>query len=187
MTLDTIGEFITQLDAAGELARITQPVSANLELCEIADRVMKSSGGGQALLFEHVTLMNGARSAWPVAINLFGSMRRMSMALGVSDLDAIGARITEMLAMQVPEGIIGKLSLLPRLLEIGKFPPRVRGGHAPSQQVVWRGDEVDLGRLPIITCWPEDGGPYITLPMVISKDPRRGIRNVGMYRVQVLG
>ena len=187
MTLDTIGEFIDQLDAAGELARVTQPVSVKLELCEIADRVMKSAGGGKALLFEHVTLMNGARSAWPVAINLFGSMRRMAMALGVSDLDAIGARITEMLEMQVPEGIIGKLSLLPRLLEMGKFPPRVRGGRAPSQQVVWRGDEVDLGRLPIITCWPEDGGPYITLPMVISKDPRRGIRNVGMYRVQVLG
>ncbi|HEX8716964.1 MAG TPA: menaquinone biosynthesis decarboxylase, partial [Gemmatimonadaceae bacterium] len=187
VTLDTIGEFIQALDAAGELARIAQPVSVNLELCEIADRVMKSPGGGKALLFEQVTLMDGRRSAWPVAINLFGSMRRMSMALGVSDLDAIGARITDMLQMQVPEGIIGKLALLPRLLEMGKFPPRLRSGRAASQHVVWRGDEVDLGRLPIIKCWPEDGGPYITLPMVISKDPKRGIRNVGMYRVQVLG
>jgi 4-hydroxy-3-polyprenylbenzoate decarboxylase len=82
---------------------------------------------------------------------------------------------------------MGKLSMLPRLLELGKFPPRVRGGKAASQEVVLKGDDVDLSKVPITTCWPEDGGPYITLPMVISKDPSRGIRNVGMYRVQVLG
>jgi 4-hydroxy-3-polyprenylbenzoate decarboxylase len=134
-----------------------------------------------------VILRDGTRSAYPVAINLFGSMRRMAMALGVADLDAIGGRITEMLATHVPDGLLAKLSLLPRLLELGRYPPRVRRGAAPSQAVVWRGDEVDLRRLPIITCWPEDGGPYITLPMVISRDPARGIRNVGMYRVQLLG
>ena len=111
----------------------------------------------------------------------------MSLALGVEDLDEVGQRITEMLDLKVPEGILGKLSMLPRLLELGKFPPRVRSGKAASQEVVLKGDEVDLSKLPIITCWPEDGGPYITLPMVISKDPKRGIRNVGMYRVQVLG
>ena len=187
MSLDSLAEFVQRLAAAGELTRVTHPVSVNLELCEIADRVMKSPGGGQALLFEHVTLFDGTRSQYPVAINLFGSMRRMAMALGVDDLDAIGARIEELLQMKVPEGLIAKLSLLPRLLEIGKFPPRVRGGRPSAQQVVWRGDEVDLRKLPIIKCWPEDGGPYITLPMVISKDPTRGIRNVGMYRVQVLG
>lgn len=187
MSLDSLGEFLSALDAAGELVRVRAPVNVDLEICAIADRVMKSPGGGPALLFEHPVLRDGSRSAYPVAINLFGSMRRMAMALGVGDLDAIGARITELLELKVPEGILGKLALLPRLLEVGKFPPRVRSGAPPCQAVIWRGDEIDLERLPIITCWPEDGGPYITLPMVISRDPVRGIRNVGMYRVQQLG
>jgi 4-hydroxy-3-polyprenylbenzoate decarboxylase len=148
---------------------------------------MKRPGGGRALLFENVTLDDGTRSAYPVAINLFGSMTRISLALGVARLDEIGARISELLALKVPDGLMGKLSLLPRLLEIAKFPPRVKGGKPPCQQIVWKDDEIDLRKLPIITCWPEDGGPYITLPMVISRDPKRDIRNVGMYRVQVLG
>lgn len=187
MSLNSLGEFLSALEAAGELVRVRAPVSVHLEICAIADRVMKSPGGGAALLFEQPILRDGSQSPYPVAINLFGSMRRMAMALGVDDLDAIGARITELLELKVPEGILGKLALLPRLLEVGKFPPRVRGGSAPCQAVIRRGDEIDLQRLPIITCWPEDGGPYITLPMVISRDPVRGIRNVGMYRVQLLG
>ena len=187
MSLDSLSDFIDALDRAGELARVRQPVSVDLELCEIADRVMKRPEGGKALLFEHVALRDGSRSALPVAINLFGSRRRMAMALGVGELDEIGARITELLELKVPEGFIAKLALLPRLLEVGKFPPRMRGGTPPCQAVVRRGDDVDLRTLPIITCWPEDGGPYITLPMVISRDPIRGIRNVGMYRVQLLG
>src|SRR5712671_8062029 len=169
------------------MARVKEPVKARLELCEIADRVMKQPGGGKALFFENVILDSGERSPYPVVINLYGSMRRMSLALGVDDLDEVGARITEMLDLKVPEGIVGKLAMLPRLLELGKFPPRVKGGKPASQEIVLKGDDVDLSKLPIITCWPEDGGPYITLPMVISKDPKRGIRNVGMYRVQVLG
>jgi len=187
VSLDSLSDFIDALDRAGELARVRQPVSVDLELCEIADRVMKRPEGGKALLFEHVALRDGSRSALPVAINLFGSRRRMAMALGVGELDEIGARITELLELKVPEGFIAKLALLPRLLEVGKFPPRMRGGTPPCQAVVRRGDDVDLRTLPIITCWPEDGGPYITLPMVISRDPIRGIRNVGMYRVQLLG
>ena len=132
-TIDTLSQFVAQLEQAGELVRVRQPVSLNLELCEIADRVMKQEGGGKALLFEQPVLMNGQRSAFPVGINLFGSMRRMSMSLGVESLDEIGVRIDEMLAMKVPEGIIAKLALLPRLLEVGKFPPRMRRGSAPSQ------------------------------------------------------
>ncbi|HUR92409.1 MAG TPA: menaquinone biosynthesis decarboxylase [Gemmatimonadaceae bacterium] len=186
MALDTLGEFIEALESAGELVRVREPVRAKLELCEIADRTMKLPEGGRALLFENVVLDNGARSEFPVAINLFGSMRRMQIALGVESLDEIGARISELLEMKVPEGLLAKLALLPRLLEVGKFPPRVKSGTPSCQDVVMRGDEVDLDRLPIITCWPEDGGPYITLPMVISRDPKRGIRNVGMYRVQKL-
>ena len=187
MSLDTLQEFIAAIERAGELRRISEPVRVHLELCEIADRVMKQPGGGPALLFEQPVLRDGSRSEFPVAINLFGSMSRMGMALGVADLDAMGARITRLLDLKVPEGLMGKLSLLPRLLEVAKFPPRMQTGDAACQQVVWRTDEINLDRLPIITCWPDDGGPYVTLPMVISKDPVRGIRNVGMYRVQQLG
>src|SRR5919204_6712283 len=128
MSLDSLCQFLEALDAAGELVRVAHPVSVNLELCEIADRVMKSPGGGKALLFEHVTLFDGTRSAYPVAINLFGSMRRIAMALGVEDLDDVGRRIGELLELKVPAGILGKLALLPRLLEMAKFPPRGRGG-----------------------------------------------------------
>jgi 4-hydroxy-3-polyprenylbenzoate decarboxylase len=185
--MDSLSPFIAAIDGIGELARITHPVSARLELCEIADRVMKQPGGGKALLFEHVLRHDGTRSPWPVAINLFGSMRRMALALGVDDLDAVGGRITRLLDLKVPDGLLGKLGLLPRLLEVSQFPPRRLKGAPPCQEVVWRGDEIDVMKLPILTTWPEDGGPYITLPMVISTDPKRGIRNVGMYRVQVLG
>ena len=187
MSLDNISQFLSAIDRAGELARISEPVRAKLELAEISDRVMKQPAGGKALYFENVILDNGERSAYPVVINLFGSMRRIALALGVDDLDDIGERITEMLDLKVPEGLLGKLAMLPRLLELGKFPPRLRSGKPPSQEIVLQADDVDLSKLPIITCWPDDGGAYITLPMVISKDPKRGIRNVGMYRVQVLG
>jgi 4-hydroxy-3-polyprenylbenzoate decarboxylase len=187
MTVDSLQEFIEALEGAGELTRVAAPVSVNLELCEIADRVMKQPGGGRALLFEHTLRHDGTRSPYPVAINLFGSTRRMAMALGVGDLDEIAARITRLLDLNVPQGFVAKLALVPRLLEVAKFPPRRRGGSPPCQEIVWRGDDIDVLKLPVITCWPADGGPYITLPMVISRDPKRGIRNVGMYRVQVLG
>ena len=187
MAFDDLQSFISALDTSGELIRVAHPVSVHLELCEITDRVSKMPGGGKALLFEHPVLRDGTRSPYPVAINLFGSHRRMAMSLGVESLDEFGARITAMMDLKVPDGLMGKLSMLPRLLEIAKFPPRVKSGSAPSQEVVWTGDQIDLNKLPIITCWPDDGGPYITLTMVISKDPKRGIRNVGMYRVQVLG
>src|SRR5690349_11015046 len=186
MTLDTLNDFVDALDRAGELVRVRHPVKAELELCEIADRVMKQPGGGPALLFENVLLRDGSRSRYPVGINLFGSMSRMAMSLGVQHLDEHGDRITKLMDLKVPEGIMGKLSMLPRLMEVAKFPPRMTTSPR-CQEVVWRGDEVDLDQLPIITCWPEDGGPYITFPMVITKDPKRGIRNVGMYRVQQLG
>jgi len=187
VSVDTLSDFIAQLERAGELVRITQPVSLNLELCEIADRVMKQPGGGKALLFEHPVLLNGQRSEFPVAINLFGSMRRMSLSLGVESLDEIGSRISELLAMKVPEGLIAKLSMLPRLIEVGKFPPRMRRGKPPCHEIVWQGDQVNLDRLPLIKCWPGDGGAYITFPMVITRDPKRGIRNVGMYRIMQTG
>jgi len=186
MSLDTLSEFIAAIDAIGELVRIREPVRVELELCEIADRVMKQPGGGKALLFEHPVLADGSRSPYPVAINLYGSMKRMALSLGVENLDDHGARITKLLDLKVPEGLLGKFSLLPRLMEIAKFPPRMKGGTPACQEIVWRGDEIDLNKLPIIKCWPDDGGPYITLPMVVSKNPQTKVRNVGMYRVQQL-
>src|SRR6476661_852696 len=186
MAIENLREFIKAIDGIGELARISHPVAARLEIAEIADRVMKSPGGGPALLFEHVVLESGRRSSLPVAINLFGSMRRMCLALGTDRLDDIGGRISEMLNLKVPEGLFAKLAMLPKLAEIGKFPPRVKGGRAPCQELVARDADVDLDSIPFLTTWPGDGGRYITLPMVITTDPGRGIRNVGMYRVQVL-
>jgi 4-hydroxy-3-polyprenylbenzoate decarboxylase len=187
VTLDTLRAFVNALDDAGELTRITRAVSLDRELCEIADRVMKQPGGGSALFFEHPVLMSGKRSEFPVAINLFGSMRRMAMSLGVDNLDEIGTRITSLLELKVPEGFVAKLALLPRLLEVGRFPPRLRSGTPPAQEVIWRDGDVDLDRLPLMKCWPEDGGAYITFPMVITRDPKRGIRNVGMYRIMQTG
>lgn len=187
MAFDTLAEFVEALDRAGELVRIKEPVSVNLEMCEIADRTMKMPGGGPALLFEHPVLMNGQRSKYPVGINLFGSMRRMEMSLETPSLDAVGNRITELLNTKVPDGLLGKLSMLPKLLEVGKFPPRHKSGTPACQQVVLRGGEVDLDRLPLMKTWPEDGGAYITFPMVITRDPKRGIRNVGMYRIMQTG
>jgi 4-hydroxy-3-polyprenylbenzoate decarboxylase len=186
-TLDTLQEFIAAIEAAGELRRVTQPVGVHLEMCEIADRVMKMPGGGPALLFEKPVLRDGSVSGFPVAINLFGSMSRMAMALGVARLDDHGDRITALMDLKVPEGFLGKLQLLPRLMEIAKFPPRMASGTPACQEIVWRGDEIDLDKLPVLTTWPEDGGPFLTMTAVVSKDPQRGIRNVGMYRVQQLG
>jgi len=183
---DNLREFLAQLQGVGELARVEQPVSVVKEISEIADRCMKAPRGGPALLFEKPTLAGGRAASVPVAINLFGSHHRMCLALGVTRLDDVGARITELLTLKPPEGWREKLAMLPKLAELTKYPPRTVHSDAPCQQVVLRGGDIDLGSLPIITCWPEDGGPYITLPQVITRDPRSGVRNVGMYRVQVL-
>lgn len=187
MTIDNLRQFITELDAHDELVRVQHPVSVVHEITEIADRCMKSVGGGPALLFERPVLTDGRVSDIPVAINLFGSMNRMSLALGVAHLDDVGARIDGLLKIKVPETWREKLSLLPTLAEIAKYPPRTTTGRAPCQQVVMQGPDVDVAALPIITCWPGDGGPYITLPQVVTRDQKSGVRNVGMYRVQVLG
>ena len=187
MALDNLREMLAEIERAGELVRIAEPVRTRLEIAEIADRVMKSPGGGPALLFEHPLLDDGSRSPMPVAINLFGSMRRICLALGCERLDDIGGRISELLELKVPDGLFGKLAMLPKLAEIAKFPPRVKGGRPPCQEVVLRGDDVNLDTIPFLTTWPGDGGRYITLPMVITTDPERGTRNVGMYRIQVLG
>lgn len=187
MSLESLRDFIAALDEAGELVRVRESVSVDREITEIADRCMKSPGGGPALLFERPVLPGGAPSRYPVAINLFGSMRRMAMALDTPSLDDVGARITEMLRTEVPEGLAGKLSMLPKLAELGKMPPQRATGPAPCQSVVLREPELNLLELPHLVCWPDDGGPYVTFPMVITRDPATGARNVGLYRIQVQG
>ena len=187
MALDSLQEFIAAIDTIGELVRVREPVRTRLEIAEVADRCMKSPDGGPALIFEHPVMEDGSVSRVPVAINLFGSMRRICLALGVGKLDDVGCRISELLEMKVPQGFMEKLALLPRLAELAKFPPKTRGGRPSCQEVVQQGGDIDLGRLPFLVTWPGDGGRYITLPLVITEDPARGIRNVGMYRIQVLG
>jgi 4-hydroxy-3-polyprenylbenzoate decarboxylase len=187
MALDSLQEYISAIEASGELVRVREPVRTRLEIAEIADRCMKSRDGGPALLFERPIMEDGGPSPMPVAINLFGSMRRICLALGAEKLDDIGCRISELLEMKVPKGFLEKLALLPRLAELAKFPPKTRGGRPSCQEIVLQGGDVDLGKIPFLVTWPGDGGRYITLPLVITEDPARGIRNVGMYRIQVLG
>jgi 4-hydroxy-3-polyprenylbenzoate decarboxylase len=187
MSLDSLRDFLAALDEAGELVRVRESVSVDREITEIADRCMKSRGGGPALLFERPALRGGAPSRVPVAINLFGSMRRMAMALGTPSLDDVGARITELLRAEIPEGFVGKLSMLPKLAELATYPPKRASGPVPCQAVVLQGTDANLLELPHLVCWPEDGGPYVTFPMVITRDPATGTRNVGLYRIQVQG
>jgi 4-hydroxy-3-polyprenylbenzoate decarboxylase len=169
--------FVAELERRGDLLRVREPVSAELEITEIADRMVKA--GGPALLFENVV-----GKAFPLVIGLYGTRERMALALGAKSLDAIGARIKDLTEVKLGGGLLGLASNLPKLKELASLPPkRVRSG--PVQEVVWRGDEVDLTKLPVLTCWPRDGGPFITLPLVISKDPETGEPNVGMYRMQV--
>lgn len=185
MTFQNLREFLRWLDRAGELVRIDRPVSVDLEMAEIADRTMKLPGGGPALLFTRPVLMDGTESDIPVALNVFGSWRRMSAALGVEDVEEHARRIAELVKPEIPKGLVAKLQMLPKLAELAKVPPRPYKGRPPCQEVVLREGEFDLRKLPVMKCWPEDGGPFITLPMVMTKDPETGIQNIGMYRMQV--
>ncbi|MDY0039995.1 MAG: menaquinone biosynthesis decarboxylase [Desulforhabdus sp.] len=174
-----LGELIRALEQAGELLRITAPVSTYLEITQITDLVSKSPGGGKALLFENVI-----NSDFPVLTNAFGSDRRICMALGVPSLDALAERLQRFVQMEPPKSFGDAFRLLPMGWDLLKAIPR-RLKTAPCQEVVYRGEDVDLARLPVLTCWPQDGGPFITLPVVITRSLVTGRRNVGMYRLQV--
>lgn len=176
MAYTDLREFIRALEKAGELKRIPFEVDPRLEITEFADRSVKS--GGPAFLFEKP---KGSR--YPVLINAFASMRRMELALEVDSTAEIAARITEMLEMRMPQGLINKLKMLPKLADMAAFFPKTVDS-APCQRVV-RGRDFSLKELPVLHCWPGDGGPFITLPMVFTKNPETGKRNCGMYRMQV--
>ncbi len=178
-TYENLGQFIAALDKAGELVRVKERVSPVLEITEIADRMSKLAGGGKALLFENVE-----GSAMPLLINAFGSHRRMAMALGVSDVKEIADQIEGFLHLAPPESLVDKVAMLGTLFDVAKFPPRKSRGAAPCQEVVHTGDAVDLSALPIIQCWPDDAGRFITFPLVFTQS-LDGRRNLGMYRMQV--
>jgi 4-hydroxy-3-polyprenylbenzoate decarboxylase len=169
-------EFVKKLEKEGELRRIGQEVDPVLEITEIADRMVKR--GGPALLFEKP---KGSRV--PLVTNLVATERRMNLALEVDSLDDVAGRISSILDMQSPQGLLEKVKMLPRLAELGSFFPKtVRRGDC---QDVVRTEGFSLFDFPILQCWPQDGGRYITWPMVITKNPETGKRNVGCYRMQV--
>ena len=193
MALDDLRDWIRVLEKAGELKRVREQVDPILEITEITDRVSKigRSGatqkkhsyapGGPALLFENIK----GHPGHSVLINQFGSERRMQLALGVNSLDEVADRIEGMMQMKSPEGMFDKLKMLPLLAEVGKFFPKtISAKDAPCKEVILR-DNFNVLDFPILQCWPLDGGRFITLPCVITRDLKSGKRNMGMYRMQV--
>ena len=176
-----LSEFIARLEREGELQRVSVPVDPVYEIAEITDRISKTPGGGKALLFENTG------TAFPVLTNLFGSERRMALALGVGALDELSERIDVLLkqAAAPRNSLSDKLRALPMLAEMARWFPRTVSGRGACQQVVLTGAEAALSALPVLKCWPADGGRFVTLPMVNTVDPETGVRNVGMYRMQV--
>lgn len=185
MPYDTLPEFLAALEKAGELRRVTAPVSPILEITEIVDRVSKAPDNpapgaprNQALLFEHVE-----GSDMPLAINTFGSYARMHRALGCENFDELAAKIQSLIEPQMPVGIMGKLKKGLDLVRLGGLAPKVKSGGL-CQEIVHT-DDADLFSLPAMQCWPEDGGRYITFGQVVTRHPETNVRNLGMYRVQL--
>jgi 4-hydroxy-3-polyprenylbenzoate decarboxylase len=177
MAYRDLGEFLRRLEKEGELARITAEVDPVLEITEITDRVTKA--GGPALCFE-----KPKGSSMPVVTNLLGSERRMNLALDAASLDDVAARISSFLDVKSPQGFFDKLKMLPKLAEMGSFFPKtVKTG--PCKEVIRKEGQFALSYFPVLKCWPQDGGRYITWPLVITANPENGKRNVGTYRMQI--
>jgi 4-hydroxy-3-polyprenylbenzoate decarboxylase len=178
MPYKDLQDFIADCDNKGEVIHIHHEIDPKLEITEIADRIFKE-GNGELIVFHNVKSYD-----IPVVMNIFGTKERTNQALYTDDLNKIGDRISEMLQFKPPKGIMAKVNLLPKLMDLTKFPPRnVKRGIC--QEIVYTGEDVDLGKIPVPLSWPDDGGPFITLPQVITRDPETGLRNVGMYRLQV--
>ncbi len=169
--------FLGELEKAGELIRIKDSISHELEISEITQRVSKAHG--PALLFENVPGHD-----MPVLTGAFGSLKRMSIALGVSDLDILGPEVLDFLDVMSPDSLFNRLRLINKARWAANIEPKITT-KAPCQEIVFQGDEVDLSRIPVLKAWPQDGGPAITLPLVFTRHPETGLRNVGMYRLQV--
>jgi 4-hydroxy-3-polyprenylbenzoate decarboxylase len=173
--------FIEALEKQGELIRINTYVDPHLEIAEITDRISKSGGGGKALLFENTG------TDFPVLMNAYGSEKRMCMALGVDSLDSIAKEIEDLfkLLASPKENMLDKLRLLPKLGQFASWMPKIIKGRGACQESIIM--DPDLSKIPVLTCWPKDGGPFITLPVIHTKDLETNSRNVGMYRMQVFG
>ena len=181
MNYPSLREFIDKLEREEELLRIKESVSPILEITEITDRISKQPGGGKALLFENVE-----GSSMSVLINAFGSAKRMNMALGVHDIEDIPKRIERYIKIPPPSTLLDKAKLLPMLLEATQFPPKLLNTtHSPCQEIVQLNDDIDIGKIPVLQCWPDDAGRFITFPIVINRSTDNKIRNVGLYRMQV--
>lgn len=175
-------QFIDLLEKEGELLRIKSFVDPKLEIAEITDRISKLPGGGKAILFENTGY------DFPVLMNAYGSEKRMCLALGVTHLNDITKEIEGLfhLLSSPKESLLDKLKMLPMLGQFASWMPKVRSGKGACQEVVIT-DNPDITKIPVITCWPKDGGPFVTLPVIHTKDPNTHTRNVGMYRMQVFG
>jgi 4-hydroxy-3-polyprenylbenzoate decarboxylase len=205
MAFDSFRDFVNALDRAGELKRISQPVATELEITEIADREMKLPGGGKALLFEKPTV-NGVVSPFPVAINTLGSHKRMAMSMGANSVDEVANELGALMKAKPPTNFKEAIKLLSLALDLRHAKPKsVKNGackevihlvESPQQRVEnwpaapdWQKGTSPtpptLANLPILKCWPLDGGRFITLPCVVTRDPDTGERNLGMYRIQI--
>ena len=180
MAYNDLHEFIAELESKGELVRVSAQVSTNLEITEIAEHVMKSPGGGKAILFENIE-----GSAIPVLVNAAGSEKRMLTSLGADSYEEIAGRIEKLLKPVVPATFVEKIKKIPELMMLSSLNPR-EVKTALCQEVVKTGEQVNLKELPILKCWPGDGGKYITYSAAVTLDPETGVRNVGMYRFMVL-
>jgi 4-hydroxy-3-polyprenylbenzoate decarboxylase len=172
-----LDHFLADLDARRLLTRVGEPVSPDLEIAAVTDRACKMPGGGPALLFEKPTGFD-----IPVASNVFGSLERMCLALGVKTLDDLATEINDLMTPRMPAGIVDALKLLPTFGRLKDLMPKTVKD-APCQEIV--NEPGTLDELPVLTCWPGDGGPFITLPLVFTRDPETGVRNIGTYRMQI--
>ena len=174
-------DFLKRLDNAGELKRIHQPVSCSLEISRYTDAESKSKNGGKALFFEKIK-----ESEFPVATNIFGSNKRICMAMGVEHLNILGKNIKKYIEIEPPKSIKQVLSIIPMALGASNFIPRTfRGKTPPCQEIIYKDSKVDLSILPVLKCWPKDAGHFVTLPIVFTKSLATGKQNAGMYRLQI--
>lgn len=194
MAFESQQEFIDLLDREGELVRIKEPVSIDLEIAALSDLEMKKPDGGKALLFEKPVLENGEISSFPILVNSMGSFSRMSLALGVNDIDEVVQKVAYLLKAKPPKDLSQAWELLKNGIDVIHTRPSTRKTGACKDNIVHfkDGQPIDapdsfkgLSSLPVLKCWPEDGGPFVTLPNVYTQDPDTGERNIGMYRMQV--
>ena len=180
MSFNSLADFISVLEQKDELIRITEFVDPELEITEITDRISKSKDGGKALLFENTG------NKFPIIINAFGSLKRMQLAIGVNNLDDVGSEMESLFKELTgpKENLISKLKLLPQLGSIASWMPKKISGKGICQEIIHQ--DPDLNIIPILKTWPKDGGKFVTLPMVNTIDPHTHIRNIGMYRLQIL-